>query len=169
MTPSVNQGKIIPPSHNKLENSDSPQVIMTPLISIANQWRVNINWWKRTPLKPLQYNSNCNIRRHLILFLEQQELKPFPKSRRNWRTSFWNENRSHASVRISIVPIFQAVTYILDVNVLWWFSTKRLSLIQSQSFLKNSSLQPIPDGCNISCIYFRHASGNSNLQLPTVS
>ena len=26
---------------NKLENSDSPQVIMTPLISIANQWRVN--------------------------------------------------------------------------------------------------------------------------------
>ena len=29
------------PNHNKLENSDSPQVIMTPLISIANQWRVN--------------------------------------------------------------------------------------------------------------------------------
>ena len=40
----INQRKMTPFSHDKLENSDSPRVIMTPLVSIANQWRVNINW-----------------------------------------------------------------------------------------------------------------------------
>ena len=59
---SINQRKMTPSSHNKLENGDLPQVIMTRLISIVSQWRVNINWWKRTPLKPLHCNSNCNIR-----------------------------------------------------------------------------------------------------------
>ena len=54
--------KMTPPCHNNLENSDSPQVIITPLTDIANQWRVNINWRKRTPLKSLQCNSNCKIR-----------------------------------------------------------------------------------------------------------
>ena len=39
----IKQRKMSPPSHNKLENSDSPQMMMTPLISIAKQWRVRIN------------------------------------------------------------------------------------------------------------------------------
>ena len=110
----INQSKMTPLSHNKLENTDFPQVIMTPLISIANQWRVNINWWKNTPWNHCsairtvifdifrrQWNATL-----LILCPEQQELKPFPKSRRNWRTSFWNVNKNHASARISTVPIF---------------------------------------------------------------
>ena len=33
----INQRKMTPSSHNKLENSETPQVIMTPLISTANQ------------------------------------------------------------------------------------------------------------------------------------
>ena len=39
VTPPVitNQRKMTPLTHNKLENSDFPQVIMTPQITIANQ------------------------------------------------------------------------------------------------------------------------------------
>ena len=40
----INQRKMTTPSHNKLENCKPAQVIMTPLIGITNQWRVNINW-----------------------------------------------------------------------------------------------------------------------------
>ena len=40
----INQRKMTLPSLKKLGNSDSPQVIMAPLISIANQWRINRTW-----------------------------------------------------------------------------------------------------------------------------
>ena len=40
----INQRKMTLPSLKKLGKSDAPQVIMTPLISIANQWRINRTW-----------------------------------------------------------------------------------------------------------------------------